>query len=357
MGELVLAAVIIVSCAVGVLWVPRIRSNPCEHGGVLRHPGTWLAVVVGAMMVNQILFTAFVDQAWNGDPSPVAMYLPSGWFDLADLGSTADVLPAWPWTVLHVQAALELPFVMSAYLLVCRWFGADAFGRLIAARWLISASFTITFCLIEWDLHNPYTVVDIVIRVVAAVVTPLLLPLLAAGGSGPPALLPFALSAAALGAMVLAVYDVATLYNLGHAMSWTPSVGIALVVLLGARLWARRDVPARRVAGSAAASLGWFLTVFAVPALAVRYGFNFGVAPLSMASGLLIVGVALWRGWDRQMLPQLGIAAVTGSAGAAIGAAVAHGHPEATLLAAATGFVLLAGAACAVLDRREAVRT
>ncbi|GAA1463625.1 hypothetical protein GCM10009619_42820 [Williamsia maris] len=344
---------IIASCVLAVLWVPRLGSSSRGGGGVLRHPGTWLGVVVAAMFVNQVLFTAFVEQVWNGDPSPVATYLPSGWFDMADLGPVADALPAWSWTVLHVQAALELPFVMLAYLLVCRWFGADVFGRVIAARWLISASFTTTFCLVEWDLHNPYTVTDIVIRVIAAVTTPVLMPLLSAGRPGPPALWPFALSAAALGCIVLAVYDVATLYNLGHAISWSPLVGVAALALMGARLWARREAPPRPVAASAARSLGWFLVVFAVPALAVRYGINFGVAPLSMVSGAVIVGVALWRGWDRQMLPQLIVAAVAGVVGAAIGAAVARGHPEATLLASATGFVLLAGAACAVLDRRD----
>lgn len=351
-----LAAVIIVSCAVGLLRVPRLGSGSRDRGGVLRHPGTWLGVVVAAMFVNQALFTAFVDQVWNGDPSPVAVYLPAGWFDMADLGPIADVLPAWPWTVLHVQAALELPFVMTAYLLVCRWFGADVFGRVISTRWLISASFTATFCLIEWDLHNPYTAVDIIIRVVAGVVTPMFLPALSAGRDGPPALMPFALSAAAVGCIVLAVYDVATLYNLGHVISWGPVVGIAVVVLLGARLWARREVPPRPVAASAARSLGWFLVLFAVPALAVRYGINFGLAPLSMVFGVAIVGAALWRGWDRLLMPQFAVAAVAGMVGAAIGVVVVRGHPEAALLAAATGFVLLAGGACAMLDRRGAAR-
>ncbi|GGF43217.1 hypothetical protein GCM10007298_43610 [Williamsia phyllosphaerae] len=323
---------------------------------MLRHPGTWLGVVVAAMFVNQALFTAFVDQVWNGDPSPVAVYLPAGWFDMADLGPVVDVLPAWPWTVLHVQAALELPFVMTAYLLVCRWFSADVFGRVVAARWLISASFTATFCLIEWDLHNPYTVVDIIIRVVAGVVTPMFLPALSAGRAGPPAVVPFAVSAAALGCVVLAVYDVATLYNLGHAISWLPLIAIAVIALLGARLWARRELPPRPVSASAARSLGWFLVVFAVPALAVRYGVNFGLAPLSMVFGVVLVGVALWRGWNRQLLPQFAVAAIAGMVGAAVGAVVVRGHPEAVLLAAAAGFVVLAGGACAVLDRRAAVR-
>lgn len=352
-----LAAVIIVSCAVGVLWVPRLATtSPGGKSNVLRHPGTWLGVVVAAMFVNQVLFTAFVEQVWHGDPSPVARHLPPGWFAMADLGPLADALPAWPWTVLHVQAGVELPFVMTAYLLVCRWFGSDVFSRVIAARWLMSASFTITFCLIEWDLRNPYTAVDIVIRVGAGIVTPMLLPRLSAGRPGPPRLWPFALSSAALGCLVLAVYDVATLYNLGHAGSWIAPVGGALLILLGARLWARREVAVPPVAASAARSLGWFLVLFAVPALAVRYGINFGVAPLSMVCGLTIVAVSLSRGWDRSLMPQLAVAAVVGSAGAAIGAVVARGHPEATLLAAAAGFVLSAGAACAILDRRRIVR-
>ena len=77
---------------------------------------------------------------------------------------------------------------------------------------------------------------------------------------------------------------------------------------------------------------------------------------MSIVCGLTIVAVSLSRGWDRSLMPQLAVAAVVGSAGAAIGAVVARGHPEATLLAAAAGFVLSAGAACAILDRRRIVR-
>jgi hypothetical protein len=77
-------------------------------------------------------FTIYVEREWNGDVSRIARYLPDGWFALADLGALADRFPAprlLGWTVLRAQAGLELPFVLLAYLTVCRWFGAETFRR------------------------------------------------------------------------------------------------------------------------------------------------------------------------------------------------------------------------------------
>jgi hypothetical protein len=189
-----LAAVIVAATVAGVWWVPRGGAARRPVGGWLRHPGTWLAAVIAAFFVNQVLFTAYVAQVWHGDTAFVARYLPPGWFDLAGLGGLEYRLPAWPWTVLHVQSAIELPFGVLAYLLVCRWFGAETFRRAIHARWALSASWTVTFSLIEWDLYSPYTIGDLLIRVLSGVVTPLLLPLLAEGAEGPPRLLPFVAS-------------------------------------------------------------------------------------------------------------------------------------------------------------------
>jgi hypothetical protein len=349
----VLAALIIAATIAGALWVPH-GSAPTRPGrGWLRHPGTWLAVVIGLMFANQVMFTAFVDQKWHGDVSRIAHYLPAGWFDLADLGTLSQVLPAWPWTVLHAQAALELPFTMLAYLLVCRWFGAEVFRRAVHARWVVSASYTATFCLVEWDLRNPYTTVDIVIRVVSGAVTPLLLPLLSEGKPGPPRLMPFAASAGALGCIVLAVYDTAALYNLAHTVSWLPLVLVSLVVLVAARLWARRPATHGPTMGSAARSLGWFLVIFLVPALPLRYGFNFGTTVVSLLAGIVIVLTAFWRGWDRQLLGQLLVAGAAGALGATAGYLLASGYPEARLLASAGAFVVAGAIACALLDGRH----
>jgi uncharacterized membrane protein len=353
MGEIVLAVVIVAATVAGVWWLPRGGAPERPGGGWRRHPGTWLAAVIGLFFVNQVLFTAYVAQARHGDTSFIARYMPPGWFDMADLGGLQFELPAWPWTVLHAQSAIELPFGMLAYLLVCRWFGAEVFRRAVQARWLLSASYTVTFCLIEWELPSPYTTGDIVIRVVSGVVTPLLLPLLSEGAAGRPRLLPFVASVGALGCIVLAVYDTVTLYNLGHTVSWLPFVAAALAVLAVARWWARRPVSHGPALESVAGSLGWFLLMFMVPALPLRYGFNFGVPYVSMLAGAVIVAAAVWRGWDHQRLGALAVAAVAGIVGAAAGYLLAHGYPEARLLAAGIGFLLVGLGVCAVMDQRS----
>ncbi|GAA1889044.1 hypothetical protein GCM10009773_16510 [Williamsia serinedens] len=320
---------------------------------MFRHPGTWLAVVVAAMAANQVLVTAYIHQAWGGDTSRITRYLPPGWFDLADLGRLADVLPAWPWTVLHVQAALELPVVVLAYLLVARWLGADTAGRVVAARWWISASWTVVFCLVEWDLHNPYTVGDIVIRLVAGVVVPLLVPLLGTGRSEPAGLLGVGVSAAALGCVVLAVYDVLTLYNLGHAGRWVVPVVVSLAVLAAARWWAaRHTAPSGPLVTSAVGALGWFVAVFAVPALPLRYGLTFGTQIVSLVAGSVIVVASILRGWDPRRRRALVVVLTAGVLGAATGALVTAEITEVRLLAAAAGFVVAAAIVCALGDRR-----
>jgi hypothetical protein len=350
---LILAALIAAATVAGLWWVPRGGAPERPGGGWLRHPGTWLVVVIALFFGNQVLFTAYVDQVWHGDTSSIARLMPPGWFDLADLGGLAYRLPAWPWTVLHVQSAIELPFGVLSYLLVCRWFSAAAFRRAVHARWLLSAAYTVTFCLIEWDLPSPYTAGDIVIRVVSGVVTPLLLPLLSEGAAGPPRLAPFVASLGALGCVVLAVYDTVTLYNLGHTVSWLPTVAVALVVLAVARWWARRPAAHGPTMAAVTASLEWFLVLFMVPALPLRYGFNFGTAGVSMLAGAVIVAAALWRGWDRRYLGRLALAAAAGVVGAAAGYVLASGYPEAHLLAAAAGFLLAGVGVCTALDRLD----
>ena len=353
-GQTILTVTIVGATVVGIGVIPRLSPAQVRGAGVPRHPGTWLAVVVAAMTVNQVLVTAYVHQAWGGDTSRITRYLPPGWFELADLGRLEDVLPAWPWTVLHVQAALELPFVLLAYLLLARWFGPEVFGRVVAARWWISASWTLTFCLIEWDLHNPYTVGDIVIRVVAGLLVPLLVPMLRPGGSHPTGLVEIAASAAALGCLVLGVYDVLTLYNLGHAGRWAVPAIAALALLAAVRWWAaRRSSAPGPLTASALTALGWFVALFAAPALPLRYGLTFGAGITAAACGSVLVVVSLWLGWDRRRRRALLAVLAAGVAGGALGALVAADISEVRLLAAATGFVATAAAACAIGDRRS----
>src|SRR4051794_14766871 len=88
-----------------------------------------------------------------------------------------------------------------------------------------------TFCLIEWRFCTPYTVDDLLVRVAAAVVVPPLLGRLTEGPPGPTRVTAWVASTAALGCLVLAVYDAALLYNLGHVARWSPVVVVAGAVI------------------------------------------------------------------------------------------------------------------------------
>ncbi|PRY38608.1 hypothetical protein [Umezawaea tangerina] len=355
MEKVLLAAVIVLATAYGVL-VPTRGGAPERPGrGWARHPGTWLLVLVLLVYLNQVLFTVYVRREWGGDVTRLSRLLPEGWFALADLGWLADRFPApelLPWTVMRAQSSLELAFAVLLYLLVCRWFGAEVYRRAVHARWAVSASFTVTFCLIEWALPTPYTTDDIVIRVLSGVVVPLAVSRLSEGPVGPPRLVPFVVSVAAMGALVLTVYDTALLYNLGDLDDWLPVAAAAAVVLAAARWWARRPAPAAGPAtGAVTSSLGWFLVLFLVPSLPLRYGVNFGTTAVSLAAGVVVTAVALRLGWPRRLLGWLAAAAVAGVGGAVLGYLLASGYHEARLLAAAAGFLLAGGAVCAAADR------
>ncbi|WNV88323.1 hypothetical protein [Umezawaea sp. Da 62-37] len=355
MEKLLLSAVIVLATVWSVVVLSRGGAPERPGRGWARHPGTWLLVLVLLVYVNQVLFTVYVRREWGGDVSRLSRLLPEGWFALADLGWPADRFPApelLPWTVMRAQSSLELAFGVLLHLLVCRWFGAEVYRTAVRARWAVSASFTVTFCLIEWELPTPYTTDDIVIRVLSGLVVPVLVSRLSEGPVGPPRLVPFVVSVAAMGALVLAVYDTALLYNLGDLDDWLPVAGAAAAVLAGARWWAGRPVAAAGPTTSAVtSSLGWFLVLFLVPSLPLRYGVNFGTTAVSLAAGLVITVAALWLGWPRALLGRLAAAAAVGVGGAVAGYFLASGYHEARLLAAAAGFLLAGGAVCAAADR------
>ncbi|MEO3825000.1 hypothetical protein [Actinomadura sp. B10D3] len=271
-------------------------------------PEVFLGLVVLLVYVNQVLFTVYVLRVHGGDAAFIARYLPEGWFALEDGPAMRGLADHFPLpellapSVLRVQAFLELPLVLLAYCTVLRWLDGGLYRRLAGSWpvWAASISYTFVFCTVEWDLHNPYTVDDIVIRACSAIATPLLLQWLArqedtdCEAMSFAQMLLFAVSVWALGHLVLTVYDTALLYNLGHAGGRLPGAAIALCVLAGAR-WASSRVSVRE-AGVALSSvvfgLRWALLVFFVPALAVRYGVNFGTPLLAAAAGLVIVLVA-----------------------------------------------------------------
>ena len=365
MGELLLGLVVAAATAAGLVLAPRATA-PARPRRWTRHPGTWLLVVTAAIYLNQVLFTIYLTRVWGGDPAFIAQHLPSGWFDLADrnevIGRLAERFPQpelLSVSVLRVQAFLELPWVLLAYLTICRWFGPDLFRRTVGLLWPLSISYTVTFCLIEWSLPNPYTVDDIVLRAVSALIVPLLLTRLAEGdgASTPLGLAVFVVSAGSLGYLVLAVYDTALLYNLGHLAGEAPRMALAAAVLAAARFAASRIRPGqeRPVFGVMSGALRWFLALFSVPALPIRYGLSFGVPLLSACAGTVIAvaAVVLALRGSTASPTSLAVVAVLASAGGGAGFLAVGGYPEARLLAAMCAFFAVAIATCAVLDRRE----
>ncbi|MFG2090239.1 hypothetical protein [Spirillospora sp. NPDC048823] len=336
--------------------------------------------MVALAYVNQVLFTVYVLRVHDGDVSFIAKYLPEGWFALADGPSMRGVAERFPVpeslepSVLRVQAFFELPLVLLAYVTVLRWLDRGLYRRL-ARSWLVwaaSISYTFVFCAVEWDLRNPYTMDDIVIRVCSAVVTPLLLWWLAgqeeseAGETSPVRLLLFAASVWALGHLVLTVYDTALLYNLGHLGGRLPGAIVAMCVLVGARWTASRlrsDAGAGVALSSIAGGLRWVLVLFFVPALAVRYGPNVGAPVVAAMAGLVVclvasvcslretlagVGTRRIVLWAAQAVAAL---SAGGAAGYAAVLVVKDTYYEAGLLRGAGVCFAVVAAVCALTDR------
>jgi hypothetical protein len=363
--QLVLGAVI-VGATVFAVWRPRrVSDAPLRGRG---NPAYWLLAVIALIYLNQVLFTVYVDRVHNGNASFISRYVPPGWFDLANLGP----IPGWfpdpgllSVCLFRVSSFLELPFGIFAYLAVCRWLDAGMYRRAVRLVWPASIAYTITFCLIEWELRNPWTTwQDLAIRAVSGIVVPLCVSRFA-GDSGRevrslPDLLLFLTSAGALGCLVLDIYDSALLYNLGHVPTVAPGAAIAGVVLALARIFARR-VPARDPGPGMAVlirSLGWFLVLFFVPALAIRYGLIFGLPALGAVAGVVVVAVTLvvgiGRAPGRPLLLELGAALLGGVVLAGPAYLLASGYAEARVLAAAGGFLAGVIAVCAVVDRVSA---
>ncbi|MGI5402463.1 hypothetical protein ACQEVG_24065 [Streptomyces sp. CA-135486] len=358
------------------------RRDPVRTAGRRFVPPLALLVgVTGAVYLNQVLFTVYVLRVHGGDPSFIARYLPAGWFSLAGgnpvLRSLAEGFPmpsVLAPSVLRVQAFLELPFVLLAFATVVRWLDADLYRRIARSGLLplAAVSYTVVFCVVEWDLKNPYTMDDLVVRAVSAVLTPLFMARMAArdraesrplSASG---LFLFIASLGALGVLVLVVYDTALLYNLGRLDDRGLLALAAVGALTVSRVIAVR-LPARSAPGPSVMFLGHalrhWLTLFFVSALAVRYGVAFGTPELAAGAGLLMALVAMAYamrdavadpapgGSALLLVGQLGCAVV---AGVAVAYAVVRWttgpYYEATLLEGAAAFLVTVIAVCALTD-------
>ncbi|RFU38063.1 hypothetical protein DZF91_29620 [Actinomadura logoneensis] len=345
-----------------------------------RRPSADLALVAGLVYLNQALFTVYVLREHGGDVSFVASYLPSGWFALADgpaMRAFASHVPApglLAPSVLRVQAFLELPFVLLAYGVVLRRLSVRWYRRMLDGPplWAASATYTTVFCLVEQHFSNPYTDADIAIRIASAVITPLWIGWTtrhdpaAERPLGVVGLVAFGAFTWALGQLVLTVYDTALLYNLGHLPGRLPSALVASAVLVGARVvadrYGERGEPGVAVR-TVTAGLRWALVLFFVPALAVRYGVNLGLALPSAAAGLAVcVAAALLAvrealrgqnrvrvaGWCGQMARAAGVGGV---AGLVARHAASDAYYEAALLRSAAVAFLAAVLVCAGTDR------
>ncbi|MEU7316756.1 hypothetical protein [Streptomyces sp. NPDC007083] len=373
------------------------RRPPSGAGRSRRVPGPLglLGLLVGAVLVNQIAVVVHIRRVHGGDPGFVARYLPPGWFELPAADWPPTRLAAhWPWpevlagSVLRVQAALELPLVLLAFAVVLRWLDDGLYRRVFTSPLLVVAAlaYTAVFCAVEWDLRNPWTTDDLLIRCASALVTP---PLLAAAARhGAPGrtpepdpvplsagrLLLFLGSLASFGGLVLLAYDTLLLYNLGRLEARLPFVAGCALVLAGCRA-ADRRLRTGPDAGPAVAFLGHalrrFLLLFFAPALAVRYGVVFGTPALAAGAGLLLGAVtaalalrdtltaeSAGTAAPGRLLLRLAVAAVAGTA-AGWGAArvMSGGYYETALLAAAAAFLAVAVGVCVLGDAWDARRS
>lgn len=386
-------AVVLASAVPALALTPRVlvrRPDSLGAAGRSFTPAVALVLVTGLVYLNQVLFTVYVLRVHGGDPSFIARYLPGGWFDLASGSPVMRRLAAgFPSpgllapSVLRVQAFLELPFVLLAFATVLRWLDADLYRRIVRSALLpcASASYTAVFCLVEWDLRNPYTVDDLVGRAASAFLTPLFMAFLAARDTGKdrtpasvPGILVFTGSLGALGVLVLVVYDTALLYNLGRLEDRLPIALAAAGLLAGLRRVAHRLSRDRSAPGLAMSFvrrvLRYWPALFFVPALAVRYCVMFGTPLLAAGAGLVVgatacalagrdtlaearegPGPARSRTLAAVLAGRVAVAGLVGTGAAFVAASFASGrYYEAGLLAAAAAFLVTAVTVCALAD-------
>jgi hypothetical protein len=370
----------LVAC-VGLSGARRADDEPRESSWRARfgHPLVQLALVAGLVLVNQVLCHAYILRVHGGDASFVTRYLGRGWFAMASdeplvrfvaahVGRGAWLSP----TVLRVQAFLELPFTLFAYLAVARMLGRDVYRTLLRwpLLWLASASFTLTFSLVELSLPNPWTSDDLVLRFVSLATTPLYVALVgrrasrgaAERPSGVLGLLSFFVGAGAIAALVLIAYDALLLYNLAHLATYRDAL-VLCTGLAGLTAWAtpRIDGLGRRRARPSpspspaveamVSALSMFTIAFFVPSLSLRY---WSAHTSAAVSGLLLIGgaaaVALVRAASRAdgalavaRLVLGGLVAVLAGAFVARGVLVhASGMPELVLAELSLAFLTVA---------------
>ena len=270
--------------------------------------------VSALLYVNQVIFNAWMVLEHNADPAYLRQFVHSPhYFNLAPRHPPVAWLVAWAgdgeWmapSFLRVQAVLELPWALTAYLMITALLHPPT-ARQIAAGPLgafAAVSHTAVLCVVEVLLWNPWTEQDLALRVVGLVLT---LPLLRWIGREPTAEAPpsavqlvnFFVGLGAASALVLGGNLVALLYNL----AWLDEVALILAaatLMLGLSLWVRsRPTPATDSAlVTALHHVGArFTLTFAAPALAIRYGMTHSAAvTLAGIAAAVVILTALITG-------------------------------------------------------------
>lgn len=296
---------------------------PAAPGRRPWEPSVLLALVVAMLFVNQLVVAVYVDA--NGGPGFIEPYLGPFWFDVVKgpgIHRAATLLgPRAQWlapSVLNVQAFLELPFTLLAYLTVARMLGRQTLAPLVRLPVLTLTGLfcTATFITVELWFSSPWTRTDIWLRCASALLSPMALAWLLAGNRLVPAaetppglrsLLGFLLGTLGFGVLVLFVYDTCLLYNLAHARFLAPCA-LGALGLCAAAYVLGRGASSESTASPISALLhrvfAEFTWVFFVPALSLRYvGTS---APVLAGYGLLIAVTFAFVGQGARALPRLG---------------------------------------------------
>ncbi|HEY6794498.1 MAG TPA: hypothetical protein VI248_07430 [Kineosporiaceae bacterium] len=359
-------------------------------------PESAFIAVVAAVYVNQVLFTVYVTAVHRGDPWFVARYLPPGWFAIPRGRFWSALAGVWPHpellaaSVLRVQAVLELPLVVLAYLAVARRLGPDVAAGLARPwpLWSACAAYSFTFGWIELGLRNPWTGADLVLRAASMLVTAPLVGLLLRPGLDRHArtavphrrsavgFLCALAGAGALAMLVLIVYDTALLYNLARLPGQLPAAGLAVASLAATARVGPPDPCAASGPRLAVLVEGLrrLVSIVFVPALTLRYGMVYfgsavaacalaALAAVAAAQAAFTVGTRVLadsgREAVRRWLAGLVVAALASVAAAGAGWTMARqaSHTEVRMLAAVLAALLTAVASLAAADALDRHRT
>lgn len=247
-----------------------------------------LAAVLLLLWMNQVAFNAWVHAVHHGRTDFLGREFPAAFFARlaphhAAVVALEAAIPDARWlapSAFRVQAVLELPFAVLAYLGVARLVDRGV-ARQIAAGpigVMMCVSHTVVLCVIEELLRNRYTDQDLVLRGVGLVLTVPLLRALAGPALAPEApsvwrLFWFVMGLAAMSVLTVGTNLVALLYNLG----WLDTLGLPLLAAAGvmaAASWASGAAVATSRSWLVALLFAFgrrFTLLFAAPALAIRY--------------------------------------------------------------------------------------